>query len=173
MGYAPFLVPVDFVLSTPEAATGVAPISVDASGQNSIIIVNGANDLLTSEEVTSAGPLIKEAKVLLTQLEIKVDFACLFRLLRRSVIVFSTHSPDLSLPCQPESTLAALRIAASSKVTTRWAMHNLLSKPLRGCVDVTHRYSPFVGGCSSVFSIQHLPKPILRKNFSLSLISCA
>ena len=37
----------DHVLSTPDAPTGVAPIAVDDSGQNSIIIYNGANDLLS------------------------------------------------------------------------------------------------------------------------------
>ena len=46
-------------------------LSRNATGQNSIIVVNGANDLLTVDEVMAARPLLASAKVLLCQLEIK------------------------------------------------------------------------------------------------------
>eukprot|EP00042_Codosiga_hollandica_P033432 m.223269 g.223269 ORF g.223269 m.223269 type:complete len:344 (-) comp54186_c0_seq1:40-1071(-) len=72
---------------TKEAATGVAPITVDSHGQNSIIIVNGANDLLSPANIDAATTMISSARVLVTQLEIK-----------------------------PETTLAALRLAHAAKI---------------------------------------------------------
>jgi ribokinase len=39
------------VLTTDAAFSGVAPIAVDPDGHNAIIVVPGANDLLTPEEV--------------------------------------------------------------------------------------------------------------------------
>ena len=43
-----------YVLGTPEAATGVALILVEANGQNQIVVVPGANDCLRPEDVTEA-----------------------------------------------------------------------------------------------------------------------
>lgn len=77
------------VLQTGEAFSGVAPIAVDAGGNNSIIIVVGANDLLTEAEIEAARPTIAAASVLVCQLEIP-----------------------------PEVTLAAMRIAREEGVTT-------------------------------------------------------
>jgi ribokinase len=78
-----------YVSSTREAFSGVAPIAVDRSGNNSIIIVTGANDLLTPEDVEAAEPAIRSARVVACQLEIEV-----------------------------ETTLAALRLARGHGVTT-------------------------------------------------------
>eukprot|EP01029_Cantina_marsupialis_P007286 TRINITY_DN18031_c2_g1_i1.p1 TRINITY_DN18031_c2_g1~~TRINITY_DN18031_c2_g1_i1.p1 ORF type:complete len:322 (-),score=113.47 TRINITY_DN18031_c2_g1_i1:177-1109(-) len=61
---------VENVFTTSEASTGVAPIFVDADGNNSIVVVAGANNLLTSEEVIKCEEMISKAKVLVTQLEI-------------------------------------------------------------------------------------------------------
>jgi len=61
------------VHSTDQASTGVAPIAVDPEGRNAIIIVTGANDLLTEEELESARPAIASASVLVCQLEISLD----------------------------------------------------------------------------------------------------
>jgi ribokinase len=67
----------------------VAPIAVDTDGHNAIIIVTGANDLLTTEEIEAARATIASAQILVCQLEIPV-----------------------------ETTLAALRIARQEGVTT-------------------------------------------------------
>lgn len=40
----------EHILSTADAPSGVASITVDRHGRNSIIIVAGANDMLTKEE---------------------------------------------------------------------------------------------------------------------------
>ncbi len=61
------------VHSTADASSGVAPIAVDPEGQNSIIIVMGANDLLTEEEIEAARPAIAAADVLVCQFEIPLD----------------------------------------------------------------------------------------------------
>jgi len=58
---------------TDEASSGVAPIAVDPNGHNSIIIVTGANDLLTAEEIEAARPAIAAASILICQLEIPLD----------------------------------------------------------------------------------------------------
>ena len=58
---------------TDQAFTGVAPIAVDTEGNNSIIVVTGANDLLTAEEVEAARPAIAGSSILVCQLEILPD----------------------------------------------------------------------------------------------------
>ncbi|XP_071996044.1 ribokinase isoform X2 [Engystomops pustulosus] len=60
----------DFVLQTAAAATGAASIIVNAEGQNAIVIVAGANLLLSPEDLTKASGAITGARVLVCQLEI-------------------------------------------------------------------------------------------------------
>lgn len=60
---------------TDQAFSGVAPIAVDTQGRNSIIIVTGANDLLTVAEVEAARPAIASASILVCQLEIPLDIS--------------------------------------------------------------------------------------------------
>ncbi|HUZ82640.1 MAG TPA: ribokinase [Gaiellaceae bacterium] len=52
------------------ASSGVAPIAVDPNGDNSIIIVTGANERMTPDDVERARPAIAVADVLVCQLEI-------------------------------------------------------------------------------------------------------
>ena len=56
-----------------QAATGVAIISIDASGENQIVLAAGANGTFTPDRLTRAIPLIRGATVLLLQLEIPLD----------------------------------------------------------------------------------------------------
>ena len=58
---------------TDQAFSGVAPIAVDTEGHNSIIIVTGANDLLSEEEVAAARSAIAASSILVCQLEIPLD----------------------------------------------------------------------------------------------------
>src|SRR6266852_3936837 len=51
-------------------SSGVAPIFVDASGQNRIIVVKGANDTLSPEDVDAAAPLLSKADTIILQFEI-------------------------------------------------------------------------------------------------------
>lgn len=61
-------------LKTVEGAeTGIAQIQVADDGSNQIIIVAGANNSLKPEDVDEALDLLKEAKVLVCQLETTID----------------------------------------------------------------------------------------------------
>jgi len=51
-------------------SSGVAPIFVDPSGQNRIIVVKGANDLLAPEDVEAAAPVLRKADTIVLQFEI-------------------------------------------------------------------------------------------------------
>ena len=82
--------------------TGVAPIWVDANGENRILIVNGANDCLLPKHIQ--GPMksvVASAKVLICQLEI-----------------------------QAETTLAALKVGRSAGVLTLLNPAPAPAKPL-------------------------------------------
>ncbi len=78
-----------YVSFAQEAFSGVAPIAVDDQGNNSIIIVTGANDLLGASDIEKADSAIRTAQVVVCQLEIEID-----------------------------TTLAALRLARRHGVTT-------------------------------------------------------
>jgi len=58
---------------TDEAFSGVAPIAVDPDGRNSIIIVTGANDLLSVDDLERARSAIAASDVLICQLELPVE----------------------------------------------------------------------------------------------------
>jgi ribokinase len=58
------------VLMTPCVSTGVAPIFVDSAGQNRILVVKGANDRLTPEDVYAAKDVILRADKVVLGLEI-------------------------------------------------------------------------------------------------------
>lgn len=68
-----FGVDTTFVTSTDEASSGVAPIFVDPQGGNAIVIVTGANDLITAEEVEAARAVMAAAGAVVCQLEIPVE----------------------------------------------------------------------------------------------------
>jgi ribokinase len=51
-------------------SSGVAPIFVDKSGQNRIVVVNGANDRVSPKDVDEAAPLLERADTIVLQFEI-------------------------------------------------------------------------------------------------------
>ena len=51
-------------------SSGVAPIFVDPNGENRIIVVKGANDLLAPQDVDAAAPLLRGAQAIVLQFEI-------------------------------------------------------------------------------------------------------
>lgn len=57
----------------PECATGVAVITLDGGGQNSIILSPEANGTVTAEQVAAAAAVIADADMLLCQLEIPLE----------------------------------------------------------------------------------------------------
>ncbi len=63
----------DYVIQDPEHSTGVAPIFVDDTGENSIVVVLGANLAVCRADVDAATRAIAGADILLTQLEVDYD----------------------------------------------------------------------------------------------------
>src|SRR5579864_7433830 len=51
-------------------SSGVAPIFVEPNGQNRIIVVKGANDTLSPDDVDAAAPLLRKADTIVMQFEI-------------------------------------------------------------------------------------------------------
>ncbi len=54
-------------------STGVAPIFVDPSGQNRIIVVKGANDTLKPSDIDGAAQVLKSADCIVLQFEIPLE----------------------------------------------------------------------------------------------------
>ncbi|MDH3683146.1 MAG: ribokinase [Acidimicrobiia bacterium] len=67
------LVDVRALLSTRGVPTGMAVITVDPAGENSIVVAPGANRRVTPHDVNAADTILAEASVVLTQLEIPLD----------------------------------------------------------------------------------------------------
>jgi ribokinase len=61
------------VLITPGSSSGVAPIFVDSTGQNRIIVVKAANDRLQPTDIDAATEVIREADFVILQLEIPLE----------------------------------------------------------------------------------------------------
>jgi ribokinase len=64
---------ISHVAVTPKCASGVAIVAVEDSGENAITVIPGANGRLTPDDVTAATDLIREADVLLLQLEVPLE----------------------------------------------------------------------------------------------------
>lgn len=64
---------VDYIFYDKEEPTGTAIITVDDQGNNSIIVVAGANMTITSEELDSAKKAIGECNVLVAQFETNMN----------------------------------------------------------------------------------------------------
>lgn len=72
--YQKFGIDTTHVLFDDERFSGVAPITVDDNtGQNSIVIVPGANDGLSPADVRAASAVIQGADALICQLEIPIE----------------------------------------------------------------------------------------------------
>jgi ribokinase len=54
-------------------SSGVAPIFVEANGQNRILVVKGANDALKPADVDAAGEMLKAADCIVLQFEIPLE----------------------------------------------------------------------------------------------------
>ncbi|MFC8344558.1 ribokinase [Streptomyces sp. NPDC057280] len=87
------------------APTGVALITVDPSGDNSIVVSPGANGRLTPEDVRAAGSLFHAARVVSAQLEIPLETV---------VAVAASLAPDsrFVLNPSPPRPLPAVLLAA-------------------------------------------------------------
>ncbi|XP_052275233.1 ribokinase-like isoform X2 [Dreissena polymorpha] len=85
--------------STSEAMTGAAPICVDETGQNSVVIVPGANLLLSEADLEAAEEVISKSKVIICQLEIdpKVTLSALKMARKHKVMTILNPAPAVHL----------------------------------------------------------------------------
>jgi ribokinase len=90
------------VLFTDQAFSGVAPIAVDPDGHNALIIVTGANDLLTPQEVEAARPAIAAAQVVVCQLEIPMETTLAALRIARQEGVTAILNPAPARPSLPD-----------------------------------------------------------------------
>lgn len=62
-----------FIRRDPQAPTGVALITLDAKGQNTIVVASGANGNVSAEDVRQSAQAFEGADVLLVQLECPLE----------------------------------------------------------------------------------------------------
>lgn len=93
------------VLRTEGVSSGVAPIAVDDAGRNAIIVVAGANALLTPADVDAAAPAIRRARVLLCQLEVPIETSLRALTLAREAGVLTILNPAPAPEALPDAML--------------------------------------------------------------------
>ncbi len=63
----------NFIFSDPKNPSGIALITVDANGENCIVVASGANAALSCSDIESAKSEIESAEIILMQLEIPIE----------------------------------------------------------------------------------------------------
>jgi ribokinase len=139
---------------TDEAFSGVAPIAVDPDGRNSIIIVTGANDLLSVDDLERARSAIAASDVLICQLELPVETSLAALRIAREEGVRTIFNPApareklpeelyrlsaVLCPNQPETELLTgtpAGEAAARELLARGAGSIVLTLGERGCLVV-------------------------------------
>lgn len=71
--FAAFGIDASHVRILDDVASGVAPIFVDSTGENRIIVVKGANDRLTPRDIDEAAPILETADCVVLQFEIPLE----------------------------------------------------------------------------------------------------
>lgn len=90
------------VTTDPGSATGVALITVDAAGRNTIVVAPGANARLRPEDVEAAFGVIAAARVVLLQLEVPLDAVMLAARRARASGAVVCLDPAPAAPLPPD-----------------------------------------------------------------------
>ncbi|MCB9124023.1 MAG: bifunctional hydroxymethylpyrimidine kinase/phosphomethylpyrimidine kinase [Caldilineaceae bacterium] len=149
-----------FVFESAGVSSGVAVITVDDNGQNTIIVIAGANGLVTPDDVAAAQAAIAGARVLLCQMEVPMaaNLAALRLARAAGVTTIFNSAPvsgevpaevyqlaDIFCPNETEAelltgievhTLDDARLAASI-ILDRGARAALITLGARGCLYVS------------------------------------
>ena len=88
------------VSTAASTASGVAMISVDAKGQNSITVIPGANDEVRPRDLEKCLPQLRAAGILLTQLEIPMESVEYLSTVaqRHGILLMLDPAPARSIP---------------------------------------------------------------------------
>jgi ribokinase len=79
--------------------TGLALITVDRTGENTIAVSSGANARLTADDVAAAAPVLAAARVLLVQLEVAIDTVAAAVATAAGTVILNP-APAASLPAE-------------------------------------------------------------------------
>jgi ribokinase len=92
----------DGVLTDSDHPTGLAMIHVDGEGENTIVVISGANMALDKSDVNRCASALDSAEVLLLQLEVPLEanLAIAREARRRGVIVILDPAPSRQLPAE-------------------------------------------------------------------------
>ncbi|MDA8312440.1 MAG: ribokinase [Actinomycetota bacterium] len=99
---------VSFVEVTDGVPTGLAIVMVTPDGENSIIVVPGANRRLSAADVDAAAPLVTTARVLVAQLEVPLEAV------QRAVDLAAESAGFVVLNCAPFSALPVSVLASTT-----------------------------------------------------------
>ncbi len=91
----------EYVITDPSSPSGVALITVDDKGENSIVVAPGANSKLSKEDIEQAKAALEEAEIILMQLEVPMETveyaAALAAILHKKLILNPAPAQALSL----------------------------------------------------------------------------
>jgi ribokinase len=93
------------ILRNADAPTGVALITVDAAGQNTIVVASGANACLKIDDLVDAEDLFEEASIVLLQLESPLETV------EKAVDLAKKHNVEVVLNPAPAQFLDSALIA--------------------------------------------------------------
>jgi len=129
----------DHVHVTPDVSSGVAPIFVDSSGQNRILVVKGANDRLLPADIDDAAALLRTADCVVLQLEVPIETVYYTLRFARSHGIRSILNPA------PGQTLDLAELANADYVIPNETEAEALSglpvtnlEEARACADTLH-----------------------------------
>jgi ribokinase len=111
----------DLILRDETAPTGVGSIVVEQSGQNRIIVVPGANMQYTAEETDRLEPVIRESKLLIMQLEMRME------VVQRAAELAARHGVPVILNPAPARSLDDALLANVSYLTPNETELEILS----------------------------------------------
>ena len=122
-----------YVEVVPNTSSGVAPIFVDPSGENSIIIVKGANNALARSDIDAAAEDLKQCELILMQLEVPLDVVYY-------TIAFAARNGIETL-LNPAPAVAGLKLAEINKVTffvpNETELESITGMPVNSVEEIT------------------------------------
>ncbi len=149
-----------------ERVTGVAPIFVDDTGQNFVVIVPGANAALDDADVAAASAVITASDALVCQLEVPVETVHAAFVMANTAGVLTIFNPapagrvpdelwkltDVAVPNETEAE-ALTGIAVSDDGDAERAARSLMSRGARAAIVTLGRRGSLVVSPAGVFRI--------------------